>query len=30
METLIRNQLKGKLHFDWNPEGVACEIMIPA
>jgi PAS domain S-box-containing protein len=30
METLIRNQLKGKLHFDWNPDGVACEIMIPA
>jgi hypothetical protein len=21
--------LQGKLRFEWNPEGVACEITIP-
>jgi PAS domain S-box-containing protein len=30
METMIRNQLKGGLRFDWHPEGLACEITLPA
>jgi hypothetical protein len=21
--------MKGKLRFDWNPEGIACEIVVP-
>ena len=25
----VIQQLKGKLRFDWNPEGIACEITIP-
>jgi two-component sensor histidine kinase len=29
METMIRNQLKGGLRFDWHPEGLACEISLP-
>ena len=30
MESMIRNQLNGTLRFDWRPEGVACEIVLPA
>ena len=29
METMIKNQLKGGLRFDWHPEGLACEITLP-
>jgi hypothetical protein len=27
---MVRGQLKGELHFAWHPEGVACEIVLPA
>ena len=30
MESMIRNQLNGTIRFDWRPEGVACEIVLPA
>jgi two-component sensor histidine kinase len=30
MENMIRDQLKGKMCFDWRPEGLACEVAIPA
>ena len=30
MEGIIRDQLKGEIRFDWNPEGLACEIVIEA
>jgi two-component sensor histidine kinase len=26
---IIQSELDGKLRFDWNPEGLACEIIIP-
>ena len=26
---IIESELEGKLRFEWNPEGVACEIIIP-
>ena len=29
MENMVRG-LKGELHFDWHPEGLACEIVLPA
>jgi hypothetical protein len=29
METMIRNQLKGGLRFDWHPHGLAFEITLP-
>ena len=29
MESMIRNQLKGELRFDWRPEGLVCEINLP-
>jgi PAS domain S-box-containing protein len=29
METMIRNQLKGGLRFDWHPQGLVCEITLP-
>jgi PAS domain S-box-containing protein len=29
METMIRNQLKGGLNFDWRHEGLACDITLP-
>jgi PAS domain S-box-containing protein len=29
METMIKNQLKGGLHFNWRPEGLACEVTLP-
>jgi PAS domain S-box-containing protein len=30
MESLIRDQLKGELRFDWRAEGLACEVALPA
>jgi PAS domain S-box-containing protein len=30
MENMIRGQLKGEMCFDWRPEGLACEVAIPA
>jgi two-component sensor histidine kinase len=30
MENMVRAQLKGELHFDWHPEGLACEIVVSA
>ena len=29
METMIRGQLKGEMHFDWSADGLACEIVLP-
>jgi PAS domain S-box-containing protein len=29
LKALIRGQLNGDLHFDWRPEGLACEMTIP-
>jgi PAS domain S-box-containing protein len=29
MERLIRDQLKGSLHFDWRADGLVCEITAP-
>jgi PAS domain-containing protein len=26
---IVQNGLGGKLRFDWNPDGLACEIVIP-
>jgi PAS domain S-box-containing protein len=26
---LVQNGLEGKLRLDWNPDGVACEMVIP-
>jgi len=28
MESVVRGQLMGEAHFDWRPEGLACEITI--
>ena len=30
MESMIRGQLKGEMRFEWRPEGLACEIIMPA
>jgi PAS domain S-box-containing protein len=30
MERMIRQQLKGTMHFDWRAEGLSCEITLPA
>ena len=30
MESMIRDQLKGEMRFDWRAEGLACEIALPA
>ena len=30
MESMIRDQLKGEMRFDWRAEGLACEIVLPA
>jgi hypothetical protein len=27
---MIQGQLKGEMRFDWRPEGLACEITLPA
>jgi hypothetical protein len=29
MENMIR-QLKGEMRFEWKPQGLVCEIIIPA
>jgi two-component sensor histidine kinase len=29
IERMIRNQLKGEVHFDWRREGLVCEIALP-
>jgi two-component sensor histidine kinase len=29
MDSMIRGQLKGDMHFDWRAEGLACEIVLP-
>ena len=28
MESMIRDQLKGEIGFDWRSEGLACEIIL--
>ena len=28
MDSMIRGQLKGEMHFDWRPEGLVCEIVL--
>jgi two-component sensor histidine kinase len=28
IERMIREQLKGEMHFDWRAEGLACEICL--
>jgi len=28
MQTMIQNRLKGKISFDWRPQGLACEIIF--
>ncbi len=30
IEGMIRDQMKGEMRFDWRPEGLACEIWVPA
>jgi PAS domain S-box-containing protein len=30
MDSMIRNQLKGEMRFDWRSEGIVCEITLPA
>jgi two-component sensor histidine kinase len=30
IDSLIRGQLNGEARFDWRPEGIACEIVLPA
>jgi PAS domain S-box-containing protein len=30
MENMIRDQLKGEIHFEWRAEGLTCEIIVPA
>ncbi len=30
MAGMIRDQIKGELVFDWRPQGLACEISLPA
>jgi PAS domain S-box-containing protein len=30
MQSLIRDQLKGEMRFDWRTEGLICEIVLPA
>ena len=27
---VIRGELRGQVRFDWHPDGLACEIAIPA
>jgi two-component sensor histidine kinase len=26
---VIETDLEGKLRFDWNPDGIACELVVP-
>jgi PAS domain S-box-containing protein len=28
IQRMIRRQLKGEIHLDWRPEGLACEIVL--
>jgi PAS domain S-box-containing protein len=28
MADMVQGQLKGEIHFDWRPEGLACEIVV--
>jgi two-component sensor histidine kinase len=28
MTDMIQGQLNGKMHFDWRPEGLVCEIKV--
>ena len=30
MENMVRGQFKGELKFDWHPQGLACEIVLPS
>jgi two-component sensor histidine kinase len=30
MENMVRGQFKGELKFDWHPEGLACDIVLPS
>jgi PAS domain S-box-containing protein len=30
MERMIREQLKGKMQFEWRADGLVCEILLPA
>jgi PAS domain S-box-containing protein len=30
MENMVRGHFKGELKFDWHPEGLACEIVLPS
>jgi two-component sensor histidine kinase len=29
VERMIRDQLKGKLQFDWHADGLCCEMAVP-
>ena len=29
VDQVIRGELEGKVRFDWHPDGLACEIVIP-
>jgi two-component sensor histidine kinase len=29
METMVRGQLKGEINFDWQTDGLVCEITMP-
>jgi PAS domain S-box-containing protein len=30
IERMIRDQLRGKIHFDWRADGLICEIALPS
>jgi two-component sensor histidine kinase len=30
IERMIRDKLKGKMHFDWRADGLMCEIALPS
>ena len=30
IESMIKDQLKGDMHFDWRAEGLVCEIVLPS
>ena len=29
IDSLIRAQLNGEARFDWRPQGIVCEIVLP-
>jgi len=29
IKQMVEVQLKGEMRFDWQPEGLACELSIP-